>query len=81
MSNKVEARSDAIVALGSNIGDKVANIDRAVSLLTQEGDISLKARSRYYRTPPWGNTDQDWFVNACIAVTTGLGPHPSAPLP
>ncbi|KUO54575.1 MAG: 2-amino-4-hydroxy-6-hydroxymethyldihydropteridine pyrophosphokinase [Alphaproteobacteria bacterium BRH_c36] len=66
---------DAVVALGSNIGDKVANVERAVELLTGEGEIALTARSRIYKTPPWGNTDQDWFVNACIGVRTGLDPH------
>src|SRR6185295_6666158 len=63
---------DCLVALGSNLGDKAANIDRAIALLTQQGDVRLLARSRNYATEPWGKTDQDWFVNACIAVKTGL---------
>jgi 2-amino-4-hydroxy-6-hydroxymethyldihydropteridine diphosphokinase len=66
---------DAIVALGSNIGDKRANIARAIRLLTEAGDIRIVARSRDYRTPPWGKTDQDWFVNACIGVATKLAPR------
>jgi 2-amino-4-hydroxy-6-hydroxymethyldihydropteridine diphosphokinase len=63
---------NCIIALGSNLGDKPANIDTAISLLTEEGDVKLRARSRNYATEPWGKTDQDWFVNACIAVKTGL---------
>ncbi len=63
---------DAIIALGSNIGDKAGNIRAAIAALTEAGDIRLAARSRLYRTPPWGKTDQDWFVNACITVETGL---------
>ncbi|CFX04149.1 2-amino-4-hydroxy-6-hydroxymethyldihydropteridinepyrophosphokinase [Candidatus Filomicrobium marinum] len=66
---------DAIVALGSNIGDKVGNIERALSLIAKSGDVQLVKRSRNYRTPPWGKTDQDWFVNACVSVTTELSPH------
>lgn len=66
---------DCIVALGSNLGDKAANIDRAIALLTETGDVRLLARSRDYATEPWGNTDQDWFVNAAIAVATQLGPR------
>ncbi|MCH9808211.1 MAG: 2-amino-4-hydroxy-6-hydroxymethyldihydropteridine diphosphokinase [Alphaproteobacteria bacterium] len=73
--NDNELGTQAIVALGSNIGDKIANIDKAVQRLTGADDIRLTARSRDYKTPPWGNTDQDWFVNACIAITTDLGPH------
>lgn len=63
---------DAVISIGSNIGDKAGNIARAISILTAEGDIGLVAKSSDYRTPPWGNTEQDWFVNACITVRTGL---------
>lgn len=66
---------DCIVALGSNLGDKAANIDRAIALLTERGDVRLLARSRNYATEPWGKTDQDWFVNAAIAVATQLDPR------
>lgn len=66
---------DCIVALGSNLGDKAANIDRAIALLTEAGDVRLLARSGNYATEPWGKTDQDWFVNAAVAVETGLSPR------
>lgn len=32
---------DAIIALGSNIGDKAANLNAAVSALTRGGDVKL----------------------------------------
>jgi len=63
---------DCIIALGSNLGDKAANLDKAIDLLTAPGDVRLVARSRNFATEPWGKTDQDWFVNACIAVATEL---------
>lgn len=66
---------DALIGLGSNVGDKAANIARAIALLTDEGDIGLLGASRLYRSAPWGKHDQDWFVNACIAVATALGPR------
>lgn len=69
------AGCDALIGLGSNLGDKNGNIERAVALLTAGDDVRLIARSRLYRTPPWGKTDQDWFVNACIGVATRLAPH------
>lgn len=71
------ARSDfdALIGLGSNMGDKAANIRHAIGLLTDAGDIRLVRASRLYRTPPWGVLEQDWFVNACVAVATDLGPH------
>lgn len=66
---------DCIIALGSNLGDKAANIDRAIALLTEPGDIRLLRRSRNFATDPWGKLDQDWFVNAAIAVATQLDPR------
>jgi 2-amino-4-hydroxy-6-hydroxymethyldihydropteridine diphosphokinase len=65
---------DGLIGLGSNIGDKAGNIARAIELLTEPGDIRLVRKSRLYRTAPWGVLDQDWFVNACIAVKTDLSP-------
>jgi len=70
-----ERQFNAVIALGSNIGDKAGNIDRAILLLTESGDVRTISRSRSYRTPPWGKTDQDWFVNACVSVITDLSPH------
>lgn len=67
-----ELRSDATIGLGSNIGDKAGNIDRAIALLTADGTIKLTKASPKYRSAPWGVLDQDWFVNACIAVETDL---------
>jgi 2-amino-4-hydroxy-6-hydroxymethyldihydropteridine diphosphokinase len=63
---------DAVISLGSNIGDKAGNIAHAIEILTSDGAVELAARSSDYRTPPWGNTEQDWFVNACITVRTDL---------
>ena len=66
---------DATLALGSNLGDRVRNIEEAIARLTANGTVELGARSRLYRAAPWGVTDQDWFVNACIAIKTGLSPR------
>jgi 2-amino-4-hydroxy-6-hydroxymethyldihydropteridine diphosphokinase len=66
---------DCIIALGSNLGDKGGNIDKAVELLGDRGDIRVLARSRNFATEPWGKLDQDWFVNACVAVATKLSPR------
>ena len=70
-----ERAYDAILGLGSNVGDKVANIRRAIALLSEPGDVRIIKSSRIYRTPPWGVTDQDWFVNACVTVATALTPR------
>lgn len=65
----------AYLALGSNQGDKAAQLAEACQLLALTPGIAITARSGDYRTPPWGVTDQDWFLNACLAVETSLEPH------
>ncbi len=70
-----DLKPDATIGLGSNIGDKAGNIDRAIEMLVSGGDIRLVQASRKYRSEPWGVVDQDWFVNAAISVATALEPH------
>jgi 2-amino-4-hydroxy-6-hydroxymethyldihydropteridine diphosphokinase len=67
--------AQALVALGGNLGDVRAMLDRAVAALCDGVDVRLTARSADYRTPPWGVADQPPFVNLCIAVETGLIPR------
>jgi 2-amino-4-hydroxy-6-hydroxymethyldihydropteridine diphosphokinase len=66
--------AEAFLGLGSNLGDKHANIHAALRHLTRAGDIQILRTSRLYRTAPWGDVDQDWFLNACVAVGTDLPP-------
>ena len=65
---------EAWLSLGSNIGDKRANLAAALAALERSG-VTVIARSGDYRTPPWGPIAQDWFVNACAAVRTALPPR------
>ncbi len=69
------ASTEALIALGGNVGDMVLTFDRAVALLCGDKSVSLGKRSANYRTPPWGVTDQPAFVNAVIAVATTLPPR------
>ncbi len=52
-----------------------AMLDRAVAGLGATPGIRVVARSADYRTPPWGKTDQPWFLNGAVAVDTDLDPH------
>ena len=67
--------SEGWLALGGNVGDSRAILDRAVAMLDDGITIKLLARSSDYRTPAWGVTSQPPFVNLCIAVDTSLTPH------
>jgi 2-amino-4-hydroxy-6-hydroxymethyldihydropteridine diphosphokinase len=62
------------IGLGSNIGDKPANIRRALVLLEERGILHLTAVSSIYRTPPWGYEEQEFFANACALGETRLSP-------
>ena len=65
----------AWLGIGSNIGDMAAMLDRAVDKLAAIPGIRVVARSPDYRTPPWGKTDQPWFLNGAVAIETNLDPH------
>jgi 2-amino-4-hydroxy-6-hydroxymethyldihydropteridine diphosphokinase len=67
--------AEALIGLGANVGDARGTLDRAVALLCRENHVRLLARSRDYRTPPWGFENQPPFINLCIAVETNLTPH------
>ena len=67
--------TEALLALGGNVGDSRAILDRAVAFLCDGKQVRLTARSSDYRTPPWGFKYQPAFVNLCIAVETTLEPR------
>ena len=65
----------AILSIGSNIGDKLANCQFGIAALTKDGNSTVLAQSAYYKTEPVDFTDQDWFVNAAIKIETVLSPQ------
>ena len=67
--------AEALVALGGNVGDARATLDRAVAMFCDGDAVTLRARSSDYRTRPWGEENQPPFINLCLAVTTALPPH------
>ena len=67
--------SEALLALGGNVGNSRAILDRAVALLCDGVAIKLVARSADYLTPPWGFKYQAPFINLCLAVETALSPR------
>lgn len=63
---------DVAFSLGSNLGDKAANLRRALAVLGAAGIARDLACSPFYATPPWGPVAQDSFVNACAVGITSL---------
>ena len=63
------------LGLGSNVGDRRANLQRAIELLPARG-VQVLASSSTYDTDPVGEVlDQPDFLNACIRIETELAPE------
>jgi 2-amino-4-hydroxy-6-hydroxymethyldihydropteridine diphosphokinase len=62
------------LALGSNMGKRLANLKAAISNLTPQ--MAVKKKSSVYETPPWGFTEQSAFLNQVVKVETYLEPEP-----
>lgn len=66
----------ALVALGSNLGDRQAILERAAEQLAQLPQTRLAARSRWYETTPAGGpAGQDAFLNGAVRLETNLPPE------
>jgi 2-amino-4-hydroxy-6-hydroxymethyldihydropteridine diphosphokinase len=62
----------AYLALGSNLGDRLAYLQNAVNALDATGGVGVVAVSRVYETEPVGGPDQGAYYNAVVAVETSL---------
>ena len=62
------------LGLGSNVGDRQANIRRALAMLAQRG-IEICSVSPLYETEPWGVQDQPSFLNAACAAGAKCPPE------
>ena len=56
----------AVLALGSNLGDRAGHLRAAVDLLSAR--FPVEAVSPVYESEPAGVTDQPWFLNAVMLV-------------
>jgi 2-amino-4-hydroxy-6-hydroxymethyldihydropteridine diphosphokinase len=65
----------AYLALGSNLGDRLALLQLGVDALTRVPGIDVRAVSRVYETAPVGGPPQDPYLNAVVAIETTLAPH------
>jgi 2-amino-4-hydroxy-6-hydroxymethyldihydropteridine diphosphokinase len=67
--------SAGYLGLGSNVGDRRANLQAAVDLLPAHG-VRVLAASSVYETEPVGEVpDQRDFFNACVRIETELEPE------
>lgn len=57
------------LGLGSNLGDRVANLQKALE------HFSILQQSSFYETEPVDFLEQPWFVNAAVSIDTNLEPN------
>ena len=62
------------LGLGSNIGDKQKNIEKALTLISERvGDIL--ALSGFYETQSWGYDSSETYINAAVQIDTKMNPE------
>ncbi len=62
------------LSLGSNLGDRAANMERAIAALPEAG-VNVLRRSSLYATEPVDLPRQQWFLNCVVEAETSLMPR------
>ena len=65
----------AYLGIGSNLGDRLANLQSAVDGLAAVDGVVVVAVSPVYETDPVGGPEQPDYLNAVVAVDTTLPPR------
>jgi 2-amino-4-hydroxy-6-hydroxymethyldihydropteridine diphosphokinase len=65
----------AVLSLGSNLGDRLDNLQEAVDALFDAPGLEFVALSPVYETAPVGGPDQPDFLNAVVVADTRLSPE------
>lgn len=67
--------SEAVIALGSNLGNKIENLNAAVRAIARLSEVKIIKASSVYETEPIGcDEDSDTYYNAAILVETNASP-------
>ena len=61
------------LGIGSNIGDRFLNLQNSIKFLTSDVGGITKT-SKIYETEPWGEKDQNYFLNQVIEIETTFNP-------
>ena len=65
---------EVYLSIGSNIGDKEANLNEAIKLINENEEIEVEKVASFITTEPWGYTDQEEFINSALKIKTLLSP-------
>ena len=70
-----EKRYKAYLSLGSNMGDKRYYIDEAIDRLDRDAKTKVLKVASFIETEPYGNVDQDDFLNTAVEISTLHSPR------
>lgn len=65
----------AYLGLGGNVGDVRLTLQSVVHAIDRWPRTRVSACSSLYQTPPWGDPDQDDYLNAVIRIETQMQPE------
>lgn len=65
----------AFISFGSNIGNREEYILNAIKAIEEDKMCKIKNISSFIETEPYGNVEQDNFINGCMQISTLYTPH------
>ncbi len=65
----------AVVGIGTNIGDRLKNVQDAISALDLLPQTKVLKRSNIYETKPYGYANQADFINMAVEIETSFSPE------
>ena len=70
------ARVKVYIAMGSNVGERAQTLRKALDIMRQSGDITLRRISTFIETKPVGGPEyQEDYLNAAVEIETTLLPE------
>ena len=62
------------LGIGSNLGNRIHNIQKAKILLETENIVKIKKTSSYYKSLSWPNPKKPYFINIVVECSTKISP-------
>ena len=64
--------TEIYLSLGSNLGDRQGNLDKAIEMLSDALGVQPEAVSQVIETEPWGFDSKNKFLNMCVLYSVAL---------
>ena len=64
----------ALLSIGSNLGNKINNIEKAKFLLNSSNSIKILKVSSYYKIESWPDKSKPFFLNIVLQISTTFEP-------